>query len=119
MKKPTRYDFSKPIKIIRYKSPRFDIIFYSFILSALMTGLFFLLFIHDGKFAIEFTLPRVLIGIPLIMIAYIFKQLLMEKHIWKIEELMQMTGKDRKETENIISHVLEAAFIVDDKNIIE
>ena len=128
MKKPTRYDFSKPIKIISYKSPRFDIIFYSFILSALMMMLFALLFIHDGKFAIEFTLPRVLIGIPLIMVCYLYKQLLdelriypkklMEKHIWKIEELMQMTGKDRTETENIISHVLEASFIVDDRNII-
>ena len=128
MKKPTRYDFSKPIKIISYKSPRFDIIFYSFLLSALMVALFFILFIHDDKFAIDFTLPRVLIGIPLIMLAYLFKQLLdelriypkklMEKHIWKIEELMKLTGKDRKETENIISHVLEAAFIVDDKNII-
>ena len=94
-----------------------------------MVALFFILFIHDGKFAIDFTLPRVLIGIPLIMLAYLFKQLLdelriypkklMEKHVWKIEELMKMTGKDRKETENIISHVLEAAFIVDDKNIIE
>ncbi len=129
MKKPTRYDFSRPIKIISYKSPRFDIIFYSFILSLLMLGLFVLLFIHDGRFAIAFTLPRVLIGIPLIMVAYLFKQLLDElriypeklltKHVWKIEELMQLTGKDRKETENIISHVLEAAFIVDDKNIIE
>ena len=129
MKKPTRYDFSKPLKIISYKSPRFDIIFYSFLLSAIMVGLFFLLFIHQGKFAIDFTLWRVLLGIPLIMLAYVFKQLLdelriypkklMEKHVWKIEELMQLTGKDRKETENIISHVLEAAFIVDERNVLE
>ena len=129
MKKPTRYDFSKPIKIIRYKSPRFDIIFYSFILSAILAGLFFLLFIHNGEFKIDFPLWRVLVSIPLVMLAYVFKQLLdelrvypgklMKKDTWSIEELMELTGKDRRETENIISHVLEAAFEVDSSNIIE
>lgn len=123
MKKAQKYDYSKPIKIIQYKSPRFDIIFYSSILSGLMIALFFLLFIHDGKFKINFVLWRVLISIPLIMISYLFKQLLdelriypkqlMKKHIWSIEELMQLTKKDRKETENIMNHVLESSFVVD------
>ena len=127
--KPTRYDFSKPIKIIEYKSPKFDIIFYSSILSLLMVIIFFLLFIHNGKFEINFVWWRTLIAFPLLIIAYIFKQLLdelriypkklMEKHRWSIEELMAMTKKDRKETENIISHVLESAFIVDKDSILK
>lgn len=128
MKKPTRYDFSKPIKIIQYKSPRFDIVFYSFILSLLMVGVFALLFVHDKKFEINFVWWRCLIAFPMLIVAYIFKQLLdelrvypkklMEKHIWTIDELMKLTKKDRKETENIISHVLESCFEVDKKNII-
>lgn len=127
--KPTRYDFSKPIKIIEYKSPKFDIIFYSSILSLLMVIIFFLLFIHNGKFEINFVWWRTLIAFPLLIIAYIFKQLLdelriypkklMEKHRWSIEEFMAMTKKDRKETENIISHVLESAFIVDKDSILK
>ena len=123
----TRYDFTKPIKIIQYKSPKFDIIFYSSILSILMISIFYLLFIHDGKFEINFVLWRTLISFILVIVAYIFKQLLdelriypkklMKKHLWTIEELMEMTGKDRKETENIISHVLESCFVVDNRNI--
>ena len=129
MKKSTRYDFNKPIKIISYKRPRFDIIFYSFLLSAILVALFYLLFIHQGQFKIDFPLWRVLVCIPLIILAYIFKQLLdelrvypgklMQKNVWTIEELMELTGKDRKDTENIMSHVLEAAFEVDSSNIIE
>jgi hypothetical protein len=129
MKKPTRYDFSKPIRIIQYKSPRFDIIFYSLIYSALVLIIFALLFIHDGKFKIDFVLWRVLVAFPLVLIAYLFQQLLdelriypkklMSKHSWKIEELMELTGKDQKETENIMSHVFESCFVVDDKNILK
>ena len=126
MKKPVKYDYSKPIKIIQYRSPWFDILFYSTILSLLMVFIFTLLFIHNGKFEINFVLWRVLICLPLLIIAYIFKQLLdelrvypkklMEKHIWTIDELMKLTNKDRKETENIMNHVLESCFIVDNKN---
>ena len=125
----TRYDFSKPIKIIQYKSPRFDIIFYSAILSVLMLSVIYLLFIHDGKFEINFVTWRTLISFVLVIIAYFVKQLLdelrvypkklMQKHIWTIEELMAMTGKDQKETENIMSHVLESCFVVDKKNILK
>lgn len=129
MKKPVKYDYSKPIKIIQYRSPWFDILFYSTILSLLMVFIFTLLFIHNGKFEINFVLWRVLICLPLLIIAYIFKQLLdelriypkqlMKKHTWTIEELMQMTKKDRKETENIMNHVLESAFEVDKGNVIK
>ena len=129
MKKLEKYDYSKPIKIIQYRSPWFDILFYSTILSLLMVFIFLLLFIHDGKFEINFALWRVLISLPLLIIAYIFKQLLdelriypkqlMKKHIWTIEELMNMTKKDRKETENIMNHVLESCFDVDKSNILK
>ena len=129
MKKPTRYDFSKSIKILGYKSPRFDILFYSVIFTALVVMIFALLFIHDGKFEINFKLGRVLIAFPLTIIAYIFRQLLdelrkypkllMKKHIWTIKELMELTGKDQKETENIMSHVFESCFVIDEKNIIK
>ncbi len=128
-RKLMKYDFSKPIKIIQYKSPRFDIIFYSVILSLLMMAIMYLIFIHNGKFEINFVLWRVLVCIPLIMLAYLFKDLLdqlriypqklMKKHIWKIDELMAMTGKDRKETETIMTHVFECCFEIDKGNIIE
>lgn len=129
MKRPTRYDFSKPIKIISYKSPKFDIMFYSFFFTLIVFVVFALLFIHDGKFEINFVLWRVIVAFPLVIIAYFFRQLLdelrrypkllMKKHIWSIKELMELTGKDQKETENIISHVLESSFIVDNKNIVK
>lgn len=125
MKKPTRYDFSKPIKWLYYKSPRFDIIFYSSILTVLVVAILYLICVHNGKFVINFVLWRTLIAIPLTMLAIVFKQLLdelkkypkllMTKHIWTIEEMMEMTHKDRKETENIMSHVLESCFVVDEK----
>ena len=126
MKKPEKYNYDKPIKLLQYKSPRFDIIFYSSILSLLVIAIAYLILIHDGKFEVRFDLWRVLICIPLIILSYIFKQLLeelrvypkklMEKHIWTIDELMKLTNKDRKETENIMNHVLESCFIVDNKN---
>ena len=129
MKKPVRYDFSRPVKILGYKRNRFDIIFYSFLFSILVLIIFSLLFIHDGKFEINFKLGRVLIAFPLTILAYIFRQLLdelrkypkllMKKHIWNIKELMELTGKDQKETENIMSHVFESCFVIDDKNIIK
>lgn len=126
MKKPEKYNYDKPIKLLQYKSPRFDIIFYSAILSLLIISIAYLLFIHDGKFEVRFDLWRVLLSMVLIILAYIFKQLLdelriypkqlMKKHIWTIDELMKLTNKDRKETENIMNHVLESCFIVDKKN---
>ena len=123
-----KYDFSKPIKILQYKSPKFDIIFYSALLSVMMATVFYLVFIHDGKFRIDFVLWRVLVSVPLLMLSYWLKELLdelriypaklMKKHIWSLKELMEMTGKDRKETERIMTHVLESCFVVDQKNIL-
>ena len=129
MRKPEKYDYSKPIKIIQYKSPWFDIVFYSTLLSLILAFVFLLLFVKDVKFVVDFSLWKVLISIPLLMVSYLFKQLLdelriypkllMKKHIWNIDELMEMTKKDRKETENIMNHVLSAAFEIDKTNIMK
>ena len=101
-----RYDFTKPIRIIQYKSPRFDLIFYSALFTALVTAIIALICIHDGTFEIRFVTWRVLLCIPLILLAVWMRELLnelriypkqlMKKHTWKIEELMEMTGKDRE-----------------------
>ena len=129
MKKLPKYDFDNPVKLLEYRAPRFDIIFYSFLLSLITLAVVWLLFIHDGKFAINFVLWRVLAAMPLVIIAYWLRELLnelrvyppklMKKHIWNIRDLMELTGKDRKETERIMSHVLESCFEVDRKNISE
>ena len=124
-----KYNFDKPIKLLEFKEPKFELIFYSSILTILVIIILSLLCIHDGQFKIDFVLWRVLIAMPLIIITIFIKQLLDElkkypkelikKNIWTIEELMQLTKKDKKETENIISHVLEACFKVDDENLKE
>ena len=124
-----KYDFSKPIKLLQYKSPRFDILFYSAGLSVLMLAILYLVFMHDGKFKIDFVLWRVLVAIPLIILAYWLKELLdelriypaklMKKHIWTLKDLMELTGKDQKETERIMTHVFESCFVVDNRNIKE
>lgn len=125
MKKPVKYDYDKPIKILQPKRNGFDIMFYSCILSILVVLIVALICVHDGQFKIDFVLWRVIVCIPLVMLTLVFKQLLdelriypkllREKHIWSIDELMKMTKKDRKETENIMNHVLDSAFIVDNK----
>ena len=129
MKKAAKYNYDKPIRLLQYKRPWFDIFFYSAILAFTNMSVVYLLFIHEGQFKIEFTPVRVLISIPLVMLAYVFRQLLNElriyppklvkKHLWTIKELMEMTGKDRKETENIMNHVLESCFEVDNRNLKE
>ncbi|MBQ6654626.1 MAG: hypothetical protein IJM79_03785 [Erysipelotrichaceae bacterium] len=129
MNKLPRYDFDKPVKLLEYRAPKFDIIFYSFLLSLIMVAVVWLLFIHGGKFEINFVLWRVLVAMPLVMLGYWLRELLnelrvyppklMKKHIWSIREMMELTGKDRKRTEEIMSHVLEACFTVDRKNISE
>ena len=129
MKQLPKYDFDKPIKLLAFKKPTFDIIFYSAALSVLMLSVIYLIFIHDGQFKIDFTLWRVLVSIPLVILAYWVKELLeelriypaklMKKHIWTIKELMELTGKDREQTEKIMSHVFESCFKVDQKNITE
>ena len=122
------YDFSKPIKLLEYKSPWFDILFYSFVLSSMMAMIFFLLFFHEGKFSLDFQLWKVLLSFPLLILCYWMKELLdelriypkklMEKHSWTLKELMELTGKDEKNTKRIMSHIFESCFVVDKKNII-
>ena len=41
----------------------------------------------------------------------------MKKHIWTLKELMELTGKDEKDTKRIMDHVFESCFIVDQKNL--
>lgn len=122
-----KYNFDIPITLVEYHRAGFDIMFYSAILGVLVVVILALICVHDGQFTIKFTLPRTLICLPLVIIALIFKQLLdelriypkklMKKKVWTIEELMALTKKDRKETENIMTHVFESCFIVDVKNI--
>ena len=93
-----------------------------------MLAVIYLVFIHDGKFKIDFVLWRVLVSIPLLILSYWLRELLnelriypaklMKKHIWTLKEMMELTGKDRKETERIMTHVLESCFEVDQKNIL-
>ena len=119
------YDFSKPIKLLQRKRNGFDIYFYSACLSTLVVLILVLICIHDGQFKIEFVLWRVLVSIPLIILAYIFKQLLDElriypkfldaKHTWELEELMKLTKKNKEETMHIMTHVFESCYIVDSK----
>ena len=121
MKKPTRYDFSRPIKILGYKRNRFDIIFYSFLFSVLVLIIFSLLFIHDGKFEINFKLGRVLIAFPLTILAYIFRQLLdelrkypkllMKKHIWTIRNITYMFFSFKSIFCNIMTIYFNTSFI--------
>ena len=117
------YDFDKPIRITRFRSGGLDILFYSALLGIITTMIMFILFWRNGHFVLEFTLGRTLISFPLVMIALILIQMLREirtftkallkKSTWTIEEFMELTGKDRKETERIISRVLEVSFVVE------
>lgn len=121
------YDFTKPIKLLEYRRPGFDIMFYSALLAILVAIVLALICVHDGKIQVRFDLVRVIISLPLVVLALVFKQLLdelriypkklMKKNIWTIEEMMALTKKDRKETENIMTHVLESCFVVDINNI--
>ena len=117
------YDFDKPIRITRFRPGGLDILFYSVLLGIITAAMMFILFWREGRFVLTFTLGRTLISFPLAMIAIILIQMLREirtytkallkKSTWTIEELMELTGKDRKETERIISRVLEVSFTVE------
>ncbi len=117
------YDFDKPIRITRFRLGSLDILFYSVLLGIVTVIMMFILFWREGRFVFSFTLGRTIISFPLAMIAVILIQMLREirtytkqllkKSTWTIEELMEMTGKDRKETERIISRVLEVSFVVE------
>ena len=105
MNRKKSYCFDQPIRIIRPKANGLDVIFYTFLFSALAAIILFLLCMKDGKFGIYLEFPRVLASIPLIIIAYFVLEPLKElrryipklarKESWTIEELMKLTGKDR------------------------
>ncbi|MBQ8995634.1 MAG: hypothetical protein IJ091_07445 [Oscillospiraceae bacterium] len=117
------YDFEKPIRITRFRSGGLDILFYSTLLGLITVVMMFLLFWRGGHFVLTFTLGRTLLSFPLAMVAIVLAQMLREirtytkellkKSTWTIEELMKLTGKDKAETERIISRVLEVSFVVD------
>ena len=117
------YDFERPIRITRFRGGGKDIFFYTIALSAVLLAVIFILFWRDGKLVYNFTLGRTLLAFPLVMLLIILSGLLREirtytsklmaKNTWTIEELMAMTGKDREQTEKIISRVLEVGFTVD------
>ncbi|MBQ9195756.1 MAG: hypothetical protein IJ157_00830 [Clostridia bacterium] len=117
------YDFNRPIRIDRVKANGLDIIFYTLMLSVLCAAILLIMCMKDGKFGVYFDLWRVLVCIPLIILATLPAQLLRElrayvpklakKATWNIDEMIKLTGKDRRQTERIMTRVLESAFIVD------
>ncbi len=117
------YDFSRPIRIVAMRSGGLDTLFYSFLLSLCVTAMILLLSLRNGKLHFEFTFWRTLLCLPFSVIAVILYQMLNEirryppklvkQNVWTIDELMALTGKDRQETERIITRVLEACFVVD------
>ena len=117
------YDFEHPIRILQYRGGGKDIFFYSVLLSLLTLAALLILFWREGKLVYVFTLGRTLLAFPLVMLIVIVAGMLREirtytsklaaRSEWTIEELMAMTGKDREQTEHIISRVLEVGFTVD------
>ena len=117
------YDFDNPIRITAYRPAGIDIVFYTAALSVVLIVMMLILFMRQGKIVYEFTLWRTLLSLPLAIIAIFIIELMRElrtytskqaeKPVWTMEELMELTGKDRKHTEQIISHVLESCFTVD------
>ncbi len=124
-----QYDFSKPIRITAMRSGGLDTLFYAFSLSLCLTAMILILSLREGKFRFEFTFWRTLICLPIAMVAIVLFQLLRElrkyppklskQSVWTMEELMALTGKDRKETERIITRILEACFTVDERCILK
>ena len=123
MKKGKVYAFDKPIRILSVKSNGADITFYMILLSVLAVAVLFLLCMKGGKFGLYLELWRVVVSIPLIVLATYPAQLLRElrtyvpllakKPVWTLPEMVKLTGKDEKETMQIMTRVLESAFIVD------
>ena len=123
MKKGTVYDFEHPIRIERMRANGLDVMFYTIVFSGLAALILFSLCMKDGVFAFYLETWRVLVSIPLIILAYFVLQPLKELRIyipklakqqsWTLEEMMQMTGKNRDETKHIMTRVLESGFIVD------
>ena len=122
-KQSASYRFDAPIRITAYKPGGLDILFYSTALGILVAALIFLLFYRGGHFALEFTLGRTLLSIPLLVICsfifsllrelWVYPKKLLKKSVWTLEEMMKLTGKNQKDTQNIMTRVLESSFIVD------
>lgn len=120
---PIQYRFEDPIRLLAYKPDGLGILFYSAALGVLVAVLIFLLFYRNGHFVLEFTLGRTLLSIPLLVICSFFLSLLRElwiypkkllkKSVWTLEEMMTLTGKNQKDTQHIMTRVLESSFIVD------
>ena len=121
-KELVRYDFDHPIRLVAFRTGGLDTLFYSVMLSACLTIILLILSLRDGKLHLEFTLGRTLLSFPFAVLAVIFFQLLRElrvyppkllkQNVWTIDELTALTGKNRKDTEQIITRVLEACFTV-------
>ena len=117
-----RYDFDHPIRLVAFRTGGLDSLFYAVMLSICVSAMLLILSLRGGKLHFEFTLGRTLLSFPFSIFAVIFYQLLRElrvyppkllkQNIWTIDELMALTKKDRKETEQIITRVLEACFTV-------
>ena len=121
-KELVRYDFDHPIRLVAFRTGGLDTLFYAVMLSTCVTVILLILSLRDGKLHLEFTLGRTLLSFPFAVLAVIFFQLLRElrvyppkllkQNVWTIEELTVLTGKSRKDTEQIITRVLEACFTV-------
>ena len=117
-----KYDFDHPIRLVAFRHGGLDSLFYAVMLSICLSAMLLILSLRGGKLHFEFTLGRTLLSFPFSIFAVIFYQLLRElrvyppkllkQNVWTIEELMELTHKDRKETEQIITRVLEACFTV-------
>ncbi len=123
-----RYDFDHPIRLVAFRTGGLDTLFYAVMLSICLSAMLLILSVRDGKIHFEFTLGRTLIAFPFSVFAVIFYQLLRElrkyppllikQNEWTIEELCELTGKNRRETEQIITRVLEACFTVSEECIL-
>ncbi len=117
------FNFEQPIRIQRLRANGLDIIIYTILFSVITAAVFLILCMKQGVFGIYFDFWRVLTSIPLIILDYfilqplkelrIYTPMLAKKAEWTIDEMMQLTKKNREETEHIMTRVLESSFVVD------
>ena len=81
MNKGKVYRYDQTIHIERMKANGLDIIFYTIVFSVLAAAILFLLCMKEGKFGIYLDLWRVLVSIPLIILAYFVLQPLKELRV--------------------------------------
>jgi len=119
----TVYDFSHPIHLTGFRRDYLGHFIYYMMLFAIVLAVGLLLFFRDGHLTWTFTLTRVLIAFPLVIIGYFitdvvkedekYTKLLLKKAHWTMDELMALTGKDAAQTRKIMTRVLEMSFVVD------